>query len=48
MNKDDKTDDDIDFYKKSMEMFDNITTYDGKKYKAHTSLSSINKLKENK
>jgi hypothetical protein len=48
MHKDDKTDDDMDFYKKSMEMFDNITTYDGKKYKAHTSLSSINKLKENK
>jgi hypothetical protein len=48
MHKDDKTDGDIDFYKKSMEMFDNITTYDGKKYKAHTSLSSTNKLKENK
>ena len=48
MYKDDKTNDDIDFYKKSMEMFNNITTYDGKKYKAHTSLSSINKIKENK
>lgn len=48
MNKDDKTDDDIDFYKKSMEMFDNIIAYDGKKYKAHTSLSSTNKVKENK
>ena len=48
MYKDDKTDDDIDFYKKSMEMFNNITTYDGKKYKAHASLSSINKIKENK
>lgn len=45
MYKDDKTNDDIDFYKKSMEMFDNITTYDGKKYKAHTSLSSMNKNK---
>lgn len=48
MNRDDKTDNDIDFYKKSMEMFDNVTAYDGKKYKAHTSLSSTNKVKENK
>ena len=48
MYKDDKTNDDIDFYKKSMEMFNNVTTYDGKKYKAHTSLSSTNKIKENK
>lgn len=48
MHKDDKTNDDIDFYKKSMEMFNNVTTYDGKKYKAHASLSSTNKVKENK
>lgn len=48
MRKDSKTNDDIDFYKKSMKMFDNVTTYDGKKYKAHTSLSSTNKVKENK
>ena len=48
MCEDDKTNDDIIFYKKSMEMFNNVTTYDGKKYKTHTSLSSTNKVKENK